>query len=96
LWTPGLPGRTSKPLVAVCFVRAGHFEELVADAYDDHSIAVQFRRSQQGFQYGLLLAHNSLLSEKGTIYSVPPAHADKISRFNFVTYLARFPLPLVH
>jgi hypothetical protein len=42
-----------------------HFEEFVADAVGNQSIAVQFRGSQQGFQYGLLLAHNFLLSKKG-------------------------------
>jgi hypothetical protein len=47
----------------------GDFEKIVADADGDSSITVQFRRSQQGFQYGLLLAHNSLLSKKGQ--SVP-------------------------
>jgi hypothetical protein len=69
----------------------GQFEEFLLDADGDHSIAVQFRRSQQGFQYGLLLAHHFLLSKKGTICSVPPARADKTSRFQFASYRARFP-----
>jgi hypothetical protein len=76
-------------------MRVGYFEDLVADADGDHSIAVQFRRSQQGFQYGLLLAHGFLLSKKGPIYPVPPAYAGETSRFNFVRYLARFPRPSV-
>jgi hypothetical protein len=47
-------------LVAVGVVRVGHFEKIVADAAGDRLITGQFRGSQKGFQYGLLLAHDSL------------------------------------
>jgi hypothetical protein len=65
MWTHRLRSRASEPLVAVCFVRVGYFEKFVADADGNHSVAVQFRCAQKGFQYGLLLAHGSLRSKKG-------------------------------
>jgi hypothetical protein len=51
---------TGETLVTVGFARVGHFENVVADANGDRLIAFEFRGSQQGFQYGLLLAHDSL------------------------------------
>jgi hypothetical protein len=51
-------------LVTIRVVRVGYLGEFIANADSDHSIAVQFRGSQQGFQYGLLLAHDFLRSRK--------------------------------
>jgi hypothetical protein len=77
-------------LVAFCFARAGYFEKVVTDAAGDHPIVFELSRSQQGFQYCLLFAHDSLLSKMGTICTVPSAHADKTSHFNFAVYPPRF------
>jgi hypothetical protein len=65
----------------------GHFEEVVADAVGDPSIAVKFRRSQQGFQYGLLLAHDFLLSKKGDHLSCSAG----TRRQNLALQIRRFP-----
>lgn len=92
MWAPRFRSGTSEPVIAVCFARACNFEDVVADFERDCSIAVQFRGSQQGFQYGLLLAHDFLHSKKRTICFVQPARAGKTWHFEFARYPAHFSL----
>jgi hypothetical protein len=53
-------GRAGEALIAVGLARVVNVEDVVADAGGDDFVAGQFRGSQKGFQYGLLLAHDSL------------------------------------